>query len=356
MPNICFIHGRPGPHPFHGLLAEAVGADFVFVDYKMRWHDRDSSKFYRYLSQAVCGALLPSQYDIVISEGPHSVPIIARMTRLFGAKPTAVALMDNETFYFLKTGYYSPRTAAILKKVLSRFDALVCVGEYQYNLANELLNTNIKKDCVKLFKIHSSLKTERINKFVKISPEILGNNLLFIGNGPSGWRAYYKGLDVLIESLELIIKQKPEISLTIVGEWDETYINELLSPRPELKHVVNFAGKTTDLEPFLKTSSLYVHPARGEAFGISIIEAMAAGLPCIVSNETGAKEAVVQVSNEWVVDVDPRKLADKILDFYELPDDEKKRLSDESRAIAIQYTEERAIKEFRNAIQTIAIQ
>jgi glycosyltransferase involved in cell wall biosynthesis len=352
--KLAFVHGRPGPHPFHGLLAESVGSDFVFVDYKMRWHDRDRSRIYRYASMLVCGSLFPRKYDVIISEGPHSIPVIARSSTLFGKRPKAAALLDNESLYFLKSGFYPQKTTSRLIKLLRRYDALVCVGDFQFELAEELLSGENGERVPRLCKVHSSIKGDRIESFAKISPELAGRNVLFIGNGPSGWRSYYKGLDVLLDAMQRAVIELPDLTLTVVGEWEDPHIEELLNGRPTIRPNVFFAGKTTNLRPYLERSALYVHPARGEAFGITIIEAMCAGVPCIVSDQTGAKEAVLQVSNEMVTPVDASKVAEGMLAYFALPWEGRTRLSAESRRVAQEYTEARSIREFRAAVESIA--
>jgi len=93
--------------------------------------------------------------------------------------------------------------------------------------------------------------------------------------------------------------------------------------------------------------------ARGEAFGISILEAMLAGVPSIVSEWTGAREVVEQVDRQLVVPTDPAAAADRIRWYLGLPTPEKQRLSERSREVAATYTEERATQVFRDAISQI---
>jgi glycosyltransferase involved in cell wall biosynthesis len=45
----------------------------------------------------------------------------------------------------------------------------------------------------------------------------------------------------------------------------------------------------------LSECSVYLHPARSEPFGLSVVQAMAAGLLPIVTDMTGAKDLVKQV-------------------------------------------------------------
>lgn len=56
---------------------------------------------------------------------------------------------------------------------------------------------------------------------------------------------------------------------------------------------VHFMGTQADVRPFLWAADALVHPALYEAFGIVIAEAMAAGLPVLASERTGAARSMV---------------------------------------------------------------
>ena len=107
-PVAAFVHGRPGPHPFHQLLADSVNADSYFVDYLIRWHDLDTSRAYRYMSIVLSSLWFPrkGQYDVVISEGLHALPALVKIFSLRRRPPKATAIMDNETLHFIKSGFY----------------------------------------------------------------------------------------------------------------------------------------------------------------------------------------------------------------------------------------------------------
>ena len=77
----------------------------------------------------------------------------------------------------------------------------------------------------------------------------------------------------------------------------------------------------------MKSSSLYVHLGRGDAFPVSSMEAMLAGLPTIVSNETGTKEIVKEVSKNLIVPLNVNEVAKRIEWYFRLKKDEKNKLS-----------------------------
>ncbi len=60
---------------------------------------------------------------------------------------------------------------------------------------------------------------------------------------------------------------------------------------------------------------------------------MLAGVPCVVSELTGAKEAVARVGSDFVIPAEAKATADAITDYFKLPLEEKKNLSERSRIV-----------------------
>jgi len=355
--RVAFVHGRPGPHPFHRSLAESVNADFYFVDFVMRWHDRNTSKVFRYFSMLVCGLFFPhiERYSVILSEGLHAVAILAKKSRPFRKQPIAVALMASETLYFLSVDFYSPWTRRILVKTLSSYDALICVGRMQEQLANKVLSQCKTKP--RIFHISgSSTSVERQKSLCAVEPNLESLNVLFIANGVIGWRAWYKGIDVLLDALPVAAKAIPGIKLNVVGDWSPGDVDSLFEAYPQARSLVNFAGKTSEIENYLQQSSLYVHIGRGDAFPVAVLESMLAGVPCIVSDWTGTREPVSLVNDNMVVPVDTERVAAAIVWYLNLTINEKTELSNRSRTIARKYDIEVMLSEFRNIAATLASQ
>ena len=351
--KIAFIHGRPSPHPFHEALARSVDADLHLVDPVLRWHDRDVPVWKRYLSWLLCALLFPrrSSFDLFITEGGHATPIVMKKLGMLRKNQRTAALMDDQTLYFMKTSRLPSASIQKLHYLLGCFDALVCVGDMQTALAHDLFDA--VPGGPEIITINSGVREEQIQALQRVRPSLESHNLLFIANGPGGFRSWYKGIDLLFGTFELVQKQIPDVTLTIVGEWDEGEKASLAEMFPVAATRTKWCGKVTDLKPALQEASLYVHIARGEAWGISIIEAMLAGVPAVVSEWTGAKEAVSQVSEAMVVPIEALAAAGAIVRYFGLAKDEREKLSQRSKEIAAYYTEESAIRAFRGAVEMI---
>ena len=92
-----------------------------------------------------------------------------------------------------------------------------------------------------------------------------------------------KGIDLLLEALAACPADTP-ITLTLVGSDHGGYTEQMqaLSARLHLEEKVQFLGSRTDVPQLLQAADLFVHPATcQEGFGITLIEAMASGVPCL---------------------------------------------------------------------------
>lgn len=105
-----------------------------------------------------------------------------------------------------------------------------------------------------------------------------------------GIQGIRKGLWRLLKIGEWAQRRGIKMELHLVGPM-EPEAPELISRFrvPVISHGVK---KGYELAGILQSSDLYCLPSYEEGFGISVIEAMSTGLPAIVSEETGAREAI----------------------------------------------------------------
>ena len=114
-----------------------------------------------------------------------------------------------------------------------------------------------------------------------------------------------KGQDLLVTAVEKLLAEDPDLNMHCVLAGDiykgqqEAY-DALTAHVAEagLGNVITFTGGLApdDVPAFLHTLDLFVLPSRYEGFGISLIEAMACGLPCVASNLEGPAEIITDES------------------------------------------------------------
>jgi glycosyltransferase involved in cell wall biosynthesis len=118
--------------------------------------------------------------------------------------------------------------------------------------------------------------------------------------------APYKGADVLIEALSMLQEMGIEFTATIAGGSLQPDFVEALKQFVELEgmQTVQFVGALSrpELIKLYQTHNVLVFPSRfEEPFGISQIEAMAAGLTLVTSGTGGAQEVVAEPGNDGLL-------------------------------------------------------
>ena len=129
------------------------------------------------------------------------------------------------------------------------------------------------------------------------------------------WEANY-GVDVLARAFVKAAQLRPEISLLLLaGGSQGPAIRQILANGGVLEQV-SFAGQITqkDLPRFYHMADLYISPSHVDGSSVSLMEALACGLSCLVSDIPANKEWVVEDENGWLFhDGDANHLAEKIL-------------------------------------------
>jgi len=100
----------------------------------------------------------------------------------------------------------------------------------------------------------------------------------------------WKGFDLLITAFARLADEYPDARLRIAGDGPIRAELEALARSEGVGDRVEFPGFVRDVPGFLAGVNVFVNPSRWEAFGITLVEGMAAGLPCIASRVGGLPE------------------------------------------------------------------
>jgi len=122
-----------------------------------------------------------------------------------------------------------------------------------------------------------------------------------------------KAVVYLIRALALLHKDTSRVRLEIAGSGPELKALEHEVQLHRLANHVRFLGWQADLMPLMAGWDIYVQPSVGEPFGITALEAMAAGLPVVATADGGLPELVEHGRTGWLVPPrDSAALADRL--------------------------------------------
>ncbi len=130
-----------------------------------------------------------------------------------------------------------------------------------------------------------------------------------------------KGNDLLLAATARLVRQGSDIHVMVVGDGPRRSFLEAEAQRLGIRDRLHFVGPTEDVRVPLAILDVFVFPSRWrEGFGLSLIEAMAAGKPVVVT-QTGATSAIVEHARSgWLVPPeDPAALADGIAQLLNDP-------------------------------------
>jgi glycosyltransferase involved in cell wall biosynthesis len=161
-----------------------------------------------------------------------------------------------------------------------------------------------------------------------ISSTVLEAGLKFARNGNSEQTVLYtgrlapvKGIETLLAAAKLVHEQNPAVTFVLAGPWQmpaapKTYG---LALNEKSAHGVRWVGPKDQQEliAWYQRAALFVMPSYFESFGISVMEAMAFGLPVICSRVGGIPETVADGVTGWLCEPgDARELATAITQLF----------------------------------------
>lgn len=131
-----------------------------------------------------------------------------------------------------------------------------------------------------------------------------------------------KGFDILLPALE-VLSRRHTFHMVIAGPGDDAYVNGLKAEaqRRGIAERVTFAGMQTGaarLQP-LADADIFVLPSYNENWGIAVAEAMACGIPILVSDQVDLCVEVREWQAGLVVTCDVGELSTALARMLENP-------------------------------------
>lgn len=312
--NKKILYLYTGNHPVHRKFAESVNADIQ----KLSWN-------------------VPKGYNIYISEGDYKVlPLLKRKRKISGK---IINLFSDPRLFYLDKGLEFRNNKIkkmnyfkkiISKKLIRCFDGFIAVGNFETQLLKKI---SPKKP---ILNIPAFISEDNVKKLSNLKPSLKGKKILFIGNGPD---YFYKGIDILIDVFKDLKKKDLEYKLDIIGEWK--------LKKEWLVEGISFKGLQKDIFKFIEKSDLYLHLARGEAYGVTILESMISSLPVIIARDIGAREIVKKIDKNLIVPYKKEIILKRIEEYFNKSNKNKKEIGLKLKKEAVKLEEKIVLNSFR---------
>ncbi len=153
------------------------------------------------------------------------------------------------------------------------------------------------------------------------------------------WEPRY-GVDILARAFLQVARERDDVCLLLLGSGSLAQAIRQILMNGQVLDRVQFGGRVSqsELPRWYRMADLYISPSHVDGSSVSLMEALACGLPALVSDIPANKEWVTENVNGWLFpDGDAPALAAKILAVV----DRRRKLGDVSRA-ARKLAEERA--------------
>jgi glycosyltransferase involved in cell wall biosynthesis len=256
-----------------------------------------------YSHEAALGAVLNgAKFDADVVHG-HVGTYGGWLALRFAPRKARVVVTEHASFLGRMLG--QPRSRAIYAQVMERADAVTCVSD----ALRTRLATAFPGHAAKISVLPNAVDIEAMP--VRPKPVQDLHRWIFVGKV-----AAPKGVPELVEAFALAARDEPRLRLTVLGS------GPLVSPLRARAAELGLSARIefVDAVPpervfeYLHEHDLLVHPSKGETFGMTVVEAVGAGMPVLVTRCGGPQEtlaglegvagALIEVSDDPAVIVD----------------------------------------------------
>jgi len=198
----------------------------------------------------------------------------------------------------------------ILQKSFASATKIIAISN---SVKNSIINT-LKITDSRIEVIYNGVELSKFDCNKNIGQKL---NILYVGR-----LIKEKGVAKLLETLALL---NIPYKCLIVGDGPEREnLTQLKESLGLIDENIEFCGAKRDIPNWHNKADIFVHPAIWEeGFGITLVEAMASGLPCVAFKKGAIPEIIQDGKNGFIVEKDtPEELAKAIEKIYNIKNNE----------------------------------
>ncbi|QCC47201.1 glycosyltransferase family 4 protein [Halobellus limi] len=330
-------------HPAHRGFQQHIDADPILLP------DVDIGPFAGTFAKPLVEAwqLAIPEYDVYILENAEAVYAAPFIRRAY-PDATIILLAAHRVFGLESYDFASdPFPKSVFRRGERYLDQRLIRRFIRSYVDGVLAVSDLVKSTVEQFApglpvevVYPYVQPDMVEALDGVTPNLGSNHAVTVCEGRD-----HKGVDLLVEAWSQVREQIPDATLHIVGSGHpEKY---------ESTPGVTVRGFVDDLGDEYGKASLYVHPARADAFGVTVTEAMRAGVVPLVTRTTGAYPIVREVSPDMVVELNVESLADGVIRYFEQSDNVRQQWSKQAIKGSKPFVEDKMIRKFKNWLRTL---
>jgi len=202
-------------------------------------------------------------------------------------KPIILSGRGSDIYHFPKSNFLK----FFYKYNLKNADAVVVLTKHMQKAALKIYNREI-------YVIPNGIETQKFSGRAR-TKNIKNWKIIYVG----GLRKV-KGIKYLLKAMKMIISERTNTSLTIIGNGEEYYSLKKIATDLGIAESVEFLGHVDNdkIPKHLDSSDILVLPSLSEGFPNIILEALASGLPIICTDITGIREIILNGKNGFLVE------------------------------------------------------
>lgn len=151
------------------------------------------------------------------------------------------------------------------------------------------------------------------------------------------WREDY-GTQVLLDAFRLAHKREPRLRLALLGDGPLASVIRTYVAQHGLRGVVQLPGllPEDELPEYFRSADVYLSCAPSDGSSISLLEAIASGLPVVVSDRPSNREWVGHHDTGWLAEAgDPESFARALVEAARLEPNRRRQIAATNRQIAL---------------------
>lgn len=272
-----------------GLPLSRIGAELIEVDIADKPNlARDLASISRLATGLT--AVAP---DILHAHSNKAALLAEMAVKRGGLDVPVLFSVHNYPSYAAGGGFRGKIASIAMKRVLTGADKVIAVSN---NLKQYLVEVE-KADSGKIEVIYNGVDADGISEAAKSADvRALKKSLGIHKNVPVvGTIARLipsKGIEVLIDAAPALVHKLPGLKIVVVGSGPLEQSLKQRVAAEGLSGTFVFTGRVADPKPYYAMFDVFVMPTLKESFGMSIVEAMAAGCPVVASLTGGVPEII----------------------------------------------------------------